>query len=92
MHVAFDPDDLQPVITAAVRETLIQLADQAELLPPDRLAFPEAEAAGLLGVAKHVLGDARRRGELSGSFVGKKIVYQRAELVAFLQRQTVQAG
>lgn len=85
--MTFDIDDLRPAISIAVSETLEQLVDEAGLLPKTRLAFPEAEAAALLGVAKHVLTDARRRGEITGSRVGKKITYTRSELLAFLDRQ-----
>ena len=84
MQIILNSRDLNPVISAAVRETLAQLSDEADLFSPDRLAYPEAEAAQLLGVAKHVLGDSRRRGEISGSRVGKKILYRRQELIDFL--------
>ncbi|WP_339911864.1 helix-turn-helix domain-containing protein [Symmachiella dynata] len=84
MHVEIP---VAEIVEHAVRETLTQIAADAELLPVDRLAFPEAEAAKLMGVAQHVLGDARRRGEIEGSRVGKKIVYTRPQLLAFLQRQ-----
>jgi hypothetical protein len=37
-----------------------------------------------IGVAKHVLADCRRRGEIDGALVGKKIVYARSDLARFL--------
>jgi hypothetical protein len=51
------------------------------------LAFTEPEAAVPLGVRPHVLRDCRRRGELQGAKVGSKIVYTRADLLDFLERQ-----
>ena len=32
----------------------------------DRLGYPEAEAAALLGIERHVLRDCRLRGEIRG--------------------------
>jgi hypothetical protein len=80
---AGDIADLRPVIAAAVRATLdeIQVVD-AKL--GDRLAYPEAEAAGLLGIAKHSLRDLRLSGQIRGRLAGKRIVYARSELLRFL--------
>ncbi len=86
MQFSFNATDLQPLIEQVVHATVAQLlADQA--LSSDRIAFTEPEAASLLGVARHTLRDARLRGELAGSRVGKKIVYERTELLRFLQQQ-----
>jgi hypothetical protein len=79
VQVAFDPADLRPIVEAVVA----QLADKLAPLD-DRIAVTEGEAARLLSVPKHVLGDARRRGEISGSKLGKKILYLRADLATFL--------
>lgn len=80
---ASDIADLRPLIVEAVRATLAELqAVDAKL--GDRLAYPEPEAAGLLGVRAHVLGDARRRGEISAKLVGKRYLYSRESLLAFL--------
>jgi hypothetical protein len=78
-----DLDGLRPVIRAAVVAVLEELrADEAHL--GDRLGYPEAEAAALLGVERHTLRDCRLRGEITGRLIGKRIVYGRAELVRFL--------
>jgi len=79
-----DISDLQPIIAAAVRATLEQIQADDAKLDGQRLGFPEAEAAALLGVRSHVLRDARLRGEISGRLIGKKIIYARAELLRFL--------
>lgn len=85
----FDPCELHPVIQATVAEVLAQLeADEARL--GDRLAYPEPEAAALLGVAPHVLRDCRRREELSATLCGKRFLYERAELLRFLRERRAQ--
>lgn len=81
---ASDIADLQPVIAAAVRSTLDQL--QADgLRTSDRIGYPEPEAAALLGIARHVLRDSRLRGEISARLIGKRYVYSRAALIAYLE-------
>ena len=49
----------------------------------NRIAYTEPEAASLFGFAPHVVRDARIRGELKGSKLGKKWCYSRAELLAW---------
>jgi hypothetical protein len=89
--VRLDPGDmaeLRPIIRAAVVAVLDELR-QSELAQSDRLAYAEPEAAMMLSVRPHVLRDARLRGELDGSRVGKKTVYTKAELLKFLERQKI---
>ena len=86
VRIQFDREDLQPLVALAVTEALDRLeAERAKF--NGRLAFTEPEAAVLLGVKPHVLRDCRRRGELPGAKVGSKIVYTRADLLDFLDRQ-----
>ncbi len=86
MRIDFDDSDLRPLIERVVAETLSQAqADDAKL--GGRLAFPESEAALLLGVEKYTLRDCRRRGEIAGCMIGKKICYSTDELREFLRRQ-----
>jgi hypothetical protein len=80
---ASDIDDLRPVIAAVVGEVLERLNGHAGKLG-DRLAFPEAEAAALCGLPKHVLRDARLRGEIRGKRCGKGVLITRAELLRYL--------
>jgi hypothetical protein len=80
---ASDIPDLRPVIRAAVVAVLDELRATDAMLG-DRLAYPEAEAADLLGVPRHVLRDCRLRGEIVGRLVGKRILYSREELRRFL--------
>lgn len=88
MKIDFDSSDLRPLITEIVAEVRAQDdADQAKV--NGRLAYRECEAAALLGVASHTVRDARRRGELTGSKVGKYIVYTRDELLELLRRNRI---
>jgi hypothetical protein len=81
---ASDIADLQPVIATAVRAVLDEIHADEGKLDGQRLGYPEAEAAALLGLRPHILRDARLRGEISGRLVGKKIVYSRSELLRYL--------
>ncbi len=80
-----DVRELQPVITEAVRLALEEIRTAEGRLPLERLGFCEVEASRLLGIKPHVLGDARRRGEITARKIGKKYVYSRAALVRFLE-------
>ncbi len=85
MKVIFDESALVPVIEKTVLETLNQVdADRSRL--GDRLAFPEAEAARSLGVKPHILRDARLRGDISGTRIGRRVVYEREQLLEWLRR------
>jgi hypothetical protein len=55
-----NPDSLRDLIKAVVRETLAE--GQAERAALPEKVYTEAEAAAYLGVAPHVLRDARLRG------------------------------
>jgi hypothetical protein len=81
---ASDIADLEPVIALTVRKVLDAIEAAQRRLGSDRLAYPEKEAAALCGVQGYVLRDARRRGEIEGRLLGKKIVYARSELLRFL--------
>jgi len=86
MKVSFDEADLRPLIEQIVSATFAQL--QSDRAPfGDKLAFTEPEAAAILSLRPHVLRDCRLRGEIAGSRIGKRILYERNELLRFLQRQ-----
>jgi len=86
VQIQFDQDALRPLVHLAVAEVLSRMEEERAKFN-GRLAYTEPEAAVLLGVKPHVLRDCRRRGELQGAKVGSKIVYTRADLVGFLERQ-----
>jgi hypothetical protein len=84
MHLEVSAEDLRPIVAAAVAEVLAQVAETDARLGK-RLGYPEAEAAELLGIAPHVLRDARLRGEISARKIGRGYIYERTSLVAFLR-------
>ena len=86
MRLEFDGEALRPLVHLAVAEALDRMEEERAQFN-GRLAFTEPEAAVLLGVKPHVLRDCRRRGELQGAKVGSRIVYTRADLLDFLDRQ-----
>jgi hypothetical protein len=68
------------VVTQGVRHQMVVSN------PDGRLAYSEAEAAAKLGLNKHQLRDARRRGEIKASKVfGRRIMYTPRDLADFLQ-------
>lgn len=80
VKIELDPQTLQPLVARIVAETLEQLRDVNHKLPDGRIAYPEAEAAALLGIAQHVLRDSRRRGEIGAKKLGKRWLYFRGDL------------
>ncbi len=89
MEINFDPAEFKPFVEAAVRETLRQVEAEQQQLPGGRLAFPEPEAAALLGIPGHSLRDCRRRGEIQAAKIGSRICYTRESLMAFLASQRI---
>ena len=85
---ASDLAELRPLIDAIVSSTVDRLESQAAKLG-EKLAYLEPDAAGLIGVESYVLRDARLRGEIVGCRIGKKVCYQRGELLKFLQNRRI---
>ncbi len=86
MKIEVDPEALRPVVVAVVAEALAQLGT---VTGSDRLAYPEAEAASLLGLKSHQLRDARLRGEIQAVRLAGRIGYTREELAGYLARQRI---
>jgi hypothetical protein len=85
MRLILDENELRPLIKRVVTETVEQLElNRAKV--DHQIAYPEAKAADLIGVARHVLRDARRRGEIRGARVGRRVVYTFDELMKYLGR------
>jgi hypothetical protein len=94
VHLQIDPEALRPLITVVVELTLARL-DEVRAAMPDKLAFGEAEAARLLSLNSHQLRDERLRGRVEASVgPGKKILYTRKQLLAYLatRRWTAAGG
>ena len=79
---ASDIDELRPILRAVAIAVLEELRP-AESAMEGRIAYPEDEAAALFGVPKHVLRDARYRGQISGKRLGNKTFYSVSELRRF---------
>ncbi len=92
MKVEFDPTDLEPLVRQVASSVVDQLRADEQQLPEDRLSYTEPEAAALLGVERHRLRDARLRGEVDASKIGKVIVYERSDLLRFLKRNRAKTG
>jgi hypothetical protein len=85
MKIEFAEADLEPLVKQVVAEALRQVeSDRAKL--DGRISFTEPEAASLLGVKRHVLRDARLRGEVEASRIGARVVYTRDALLAYIAR------
>jgi len=82
-----DIDALRPIISETVRQTLEAMDGHNALLGTERLGFGEAAASEILGVKRHVLRDARLRGEISAKLVGRKYIYSRQCLLSYLSKE-----
>jgi len=82
-----DIDGLKPLIVEVVRAVLAEATLPVSGKDAERLAWPEAEAAALLGVARHVLRDLRLRGEIRSTKVGGRISYTKKHLTDYLLSQ-----
>jgi hypothetical protein len=82
---ASDLEGLRPLIAEVVRAVMAELSPQAASPGNKRLAFNEPEAAAQLGVAPHVLRDARLRGEIKHTKVGGRIMYTQQQLLDYLR-------
>jgi len=78
-------DSLRPLVKAVVAEVL---AEYSQVVGTDgRLAYPEAEAAALLGLTGRQLAEQRRAGRLGYSRGPKgSVLYSKSDLLAYLAR------
>jgi hypothetical protein len=84
LNLQIDPALIEPIIAAVVAKTIAALdAERAQL--NGRLAYPEAEAATLLGLHRHQLRDERLKGRIAASVgPGRKVLYTRQDLLDYL--------
>ena len=75
---------MAPLVKQIVSEILTQQGADVSRMG-ERLWIREAEAAALFGLPGHCLRDCRRRGEIVGTKIGKKIGYTREDLLTFLR-------
>lgn len=78
-------EDLERLIESSVSKALASARECEALLPTNRLAYTEQEAASLLGVNYHVLRDARIRGDIVATKVGSRHAYTHADLLTYLE-------
>jgi len=88
MKITFDPADLRELVREVVGQALDQTRDDEARLG-GQLAFTEPQAACRLGLPRHSLRDARLRGEIEASRVGKRVLYSRESLLALLKRNRI---
>lgn len=79
-----EPSEIQELARAVASEIANKSESVQSLLGSNRIGYPEPEAAALLGIAKHVLRDARLRGEVRAKRIGKAYVYSHDALRTFL--------
>lgn len=85
MRLEIDNADLQQVVKQVVERVIFRL-DELQLSDSKRLAYTEPEAAAALGIKRHVLRDARLRGEIQASRTGRRILYAKSSLIEFLDQ------
>jgi len=88
VKIELDPADLRPIVEAVVTEVLGRVQDDEAKLG-GQLAYTEPHAAAFVGLPRHSLRDARLRGEVEASKIGKRIVYSRESLLALLKRNRI---
>lgn len=86
MRAELDPADLDLIRTIA-DAAVDRMINSGAKLSDGRLGYPEAEAAELLGIAKHVLRDHRLSGKVRATRIGKTLVYPRCELLKLLNSE-----
>jgi hypothetical protein len=85
MKVEWSPDDLRPIVEAAVDAVLLRREAEEKGIG-GQLAYDAGQSAQLLGLnGSHNIDDLRRRGKLRGVLAGKRYVYPREELLRFLR-------
>src|SRR5262245_19115821 len=90
--LAVDPVALGPLVRAVVAETLAAVERDQATIPDGEFCFTEEEAARLLKLASHQLRDERLRGRITASkIVGGRIRYTREDLLAYLEKNRVDA-
>ena|SRR5438067_975746 len=89
----FPAEVLRPLVQQVVEETIAHLERVKAMLPEGKIAFSEPEAARLLSLATHQLRDERLRGRVSASVgPGRRILYTRDQLLAYLASRKWEAG
>src|SRR5262245_44245317 len=83
LTIAINADALRPLLEAVVIDVLNRIGTDG------RIAYSETEAAALLGVARHVLRDARLDRKVRAAKVGRGVRYTRSELMRLLNDEPI---
>lgn len=86
--IRFDQEQLANMIEKIIFDSF-QKMEHTNISLGNRLSFTEPEAAALLGVERYALRDARLRGEVEASKVGRRILYSRDQLLRLLQKNRI---
>ncbi len=80
-----DLADLKPAFVELARQLLRELSESPLFSP--QIGFTEQQAAALIGLPKHQLRDARRRGHIKATVRPgmKQVMYSRRALLAFVE-------
>jgi hypothetical protein len=87
-----DLEDLKPILAEFGRQLLKELGSTP--LASGRIGFTERQGAEALGIAPHVLRDARLRGAIHATkHAGmKQYLYSRRALIAFAEGKQINVG
>jgi hypothetical protein len=85
--VVQDHTEFIALLSEIVKKAVAEAMRGCEPRGRARLSFSEKEAADLLGVKPYVLRDARRRGEVKATKIGRKVAYTPRQLESYLDRE-----
>ncbi len=87
------PESLRPLIATVVSEAIRSMESDRQTMEAGRLAYSEAEAAGLMGMRVHQLRDERLRGRIAASqIVGNRVRYTQRDLLDYLAARRINEG
>lgn len=79
MQIQLTADDLRPIVKEILALVTAEQSTQLKY-------YDEGSAAAMLGVKRHVLRDARLRGEVKGfSIFGGRIRYSHDDLLSYME-------
>ena len=83
MKLELDTAEVAPLVEQITRQVVAELSPLLQA-GRDRIAWSEPEAAALLGWPDHRLKDARLRGAITYTRIGRGAYYQMRDLQRFL--------
>jgi hypothetical protein len=80
MQIHLEREELKSVVAEVVTEMVDRFGDD------DQIAYTEEQAAGKLGIAKHVLRDERLKGRIKPGKSGRNWLYSRKMLLEYVEQ------